>query len=117
MAQLDKTLKKARIAARKELAKVKRELRQQVKAEKQRVERITYKDLVRQGVDGAPIKPLLQKLSRNLRTQATNEIITGRLNRAANVFDDVRLQAWEIAEALDWDISEVFNAWEYDDTA
>lgn len=135
MALLEKELKKAQRAARKtveqekravakakqdakkELAQVKRDLAKQVKAEQKRVERITYKELVRQGVDGAPIKPLLQKLSKGLRTQATNEIITGRLNRAAHVYDDVRFEAWEIAEDLDWDISEVFNAWEYDDTA
>jgi hypothetical protein len=108
-----KTVKAAQVKTRKDLAK----LRKQVREEKKRVERITYKDLIRQGVDGAPIKPLLQKLSRNLRAQATREIITGRLNRAANVYDDVRTEAWDIAEDLDWDISEVFNAWDYDDTA
>lgn len=113
MALLDKQLKAAQKKTRKDLA----QLRKQVREEKKRVERITYKELVRKGVDGAPIKPLLQQLSRNLRTQATKEIITGRMNRAAHVYDDVRTEAWDIAEDLDWDISEVFNAWEYDDTA
>ena len=115
MAQLEKDLKRAQKAQKREIAKAEKETRELLKREKARAERLTYQELVRKGVDGAPIKPLLQKMSRNLRAAATKEIIQGRLDRASDVYDDVRYEAWEIAEDLDWDVSEVFNAWDYEE--
>lgn len=115
MAKLNRELKRAQKKQRQALAKAKKETQALIKAEKARAERLTYQELVRQGVDGAPIKPLLQKMSRNLRDAATKEIIQGRLDRASTVYDDVSYEAWEIAGDLDWDISEVFNAWDYEE--
>lgn len=115
MKQLDAQFKRAQKAQKKQIAQARKETREAIKREKIRAEQLTYRELIRQGVDGAPIKPLLKKMSRNLRDAATKEIIQGRLDRASEVFDDVRIEAWEIAEDLDWDISDVYDAWDYDE--
>lgn len=114
MAELKKELKESQAKAREAKLRVKEE-KLKLKQEKKRVEKIVYNNLVRQGVDGAPIKDLLKKLPRNLRGPATQEIIQGRLDRAAHVYDDVAYEAWQIAADLDWDISEVFDAWDYEE--
>jgi len=114
MKQLDAQLKRAQKAQRKEIAQARKETREALKLEKARAEKLTYNELIRKGIDGAPIKPLLKKMSRNLRDAATKEIIQGRLDRASEVYDDVRIEAWDIAEDLDWDISEVYDAWDYE---
>jgi hypothetical protein len=115
MKQLDAQLKREQAKQKKQLAQARKETREAVKREKARAEKLTYQELIRKGVDGAPIKPLLKKMPRNLRDAATKEIIQGRLDRAADVYDDVRFEAWEIAEDLDWDIGDVYDAWDYDE--
>lgn len=49
------------------------------------------------------------------RTQVTKDIIQARLDRAVRIYGDPRIDAWDLAEELGWDITEVYDAWDYEE--
>ena len=66
---------------------------------------------------GVPVSAILGPFEDNPEaTQRIKELIVqARLDMSAAAYNDVRWDAFDLAEELDWDISDVYDAWNYDE--
>ena len=67
--------------------------------------------------NGVPIRNILRQIPESGHQHAKEVIVQTRLDMAAELYEDVRWEAFDLADELDWDISEVFDAWSYDEGA
>jgi SOS-response transcriptional repressor LexA len=49
------------------------------------------------------------------RRQAQKDIINARMDRALRLYGDVRYDAFVLAEELDMDIGDIYDAWDYEE--
>jgi hypothetical protein len=63
------------------------------------------------------VKDALLLLPEEAREESVKRIVQDRLDRSVRLFGDPRIEAWDLAEELDWDISDVYDAWDYDENA
>lgn len=61
------------------------------------------------------LKEVIESFPKRDRNQVTKDLIQARLDRASRLYGDVRLDAWDLAEELGWDITEVYDAWDYEE--
>jgi hypothetical protein len=64
-----------------------------------------------------PVKVALDMIPEDQRKDAAKAIIQERMDSAVRLFGDPRIEAWELAEDLEWDVSDVYDAWDYDENA
>ncbi len=67
--------------------------------------------------NGVPIRNILKQIPESGHEHAKKIVIQTRLDMAAELYHDVRWEAFDLADELDWDISDVFDAWEYDEAS
>ncbi len=76
----------------------------------------SYKIIAQQAALGmVTLKEALSEIPDSDREAAIKHIIQARLDRAQRLFGDVRVEAWDLAEELDWDITDVYDGWDYEE--
>lgn len=58
---------------------------------------------------------ILNMMSADDRRQAEKDIINTRMDRALRLYGDVRYDAYVLAEEFDWDIGDIYDAWDYEE--
>lgn len=76
----------------------------------------SFKIIAQQAALGmVTLKEALAEIPDSDREAAIKHIIQARLDRAQRLFGDVRVEAWDLAEELDWDITDVYDGWDYEE--
>lgn len=89
------------------------EIKRAILAEHWRVKTLIMKAAFR----SISVATALELIPKELHVESIKSIIQHRMDSAVKIFGDPRIEAWDLAEELGWDISDVYDAWDYDENA
>lgn len=71
------------------------------------------KTITKMAYSGIPVPVILQPYEGAELERAKAIVVQAKLDRAVMLWNDVRWEAFDLAEELDWDISDIYDAWDY----
>lgn len=116
IARLEKENTRLRKAQQKEQSRDRAAIRKAGKEALKSVETLE-KTIANMARNGVPIRTILKQIPESGHEHAKKVIVQTRLDMSASMYEDVRWEAFDLADELDWDISDVFDAWDYDEGA